>query len=745
MAGNLRTNEDGVAAVANKQPHDYKFDVFLSYSRKDELFGKKLEEALESYRLPKQVKASLIARNRLNVFRDKQDLVPTDSDYYQTIARYLKESAFLVVICSPNARRSSYVNQEIQAFLESHEPNRIVPILLSGKPNNDTAASPDEYAFPDALCAALSMPLAVEFTQFERAPGRLHKGLYRDSWYTLLSKIFGTERAEIEQLDAKRRARSRAIFAAVSIVIIAVLSIALVFAVISRQRALNAEQQATRERDHTRRLLYASDMSLAQQSFATGNVAMGKKTLESYLPTNQPGQEDLRGFEWYYLWRLYHQELAGFDADDVAFLRDGSRFATVKGDTVRVWDAATITEKQSFKLNAGSKADNSNGAEHTYSAIDFSPDGKTLAYGDSERGTLLLDLAAGASKKLPLPALNEAQRESSVFGDDESIQNYWELAGGGTPRFSPDARLIAVDYGCGVAALYDARSLKNVATLGNGPPASGCTSFVTFSPDSRLLAYGNDYSVSIWDTVESRDLGSPASDESQPDSVGQVEAVAFSPDGKILAIGDRSQQLILWNIATKRVLARLKGHEGWISALGFSRDGKTLYSGSTDLTVKLWDFGSYKGDGQINSEKIKVVGTLKGHTGYIRTIVCSAANNLVATVGYDQTVKLWSKQAGREFDAIENVTAVSPNADRIARFSDEEPYGTTVYDLHGDKPSAPWLLKGTSEISFSPDNKTAVTPYHSAAGVTTKIWDLNTHQELGSINFSCTFSGDGSL
>lgn len=38
------------------QTEDHQFDVFLSYSRKDEEFGKKLEQALEKFRLPKNVK-----------------------------------------------------------------------------------------------------------------------------------------------------------------------------------------------------------------------------------------------------------------------------------------------------------------------------------------------------------------------------------------------------------------------------------------------------------------------------------------------------------------------------------------------------------------------------------------------------------------------------------------------------------------------------------------------------------------
>jgi len=83
----------------------YQFDVFLSYSRKDEAFGRKLEEALENYTLPKNINARSISTKRLNVFRDKKDLVPNDSDYYKTIEGYLNRSRYLVVICSPKRAR----------------------------------------------------------------------------------------------------------------------------------------------------------------------------------------------------------------------------------------------------------------------------------------------------------------------------------------------------------------------------------------------------------------------------------------------------------------------------------------------------------------------------------------------------------------------------------------------------------------------------------------------------------------
>lgn len=671
---------------------NYKFDVFLSYSRKDEEFGKRLEEALENYALPKDVQARSISKKRLNVFRDKKDLVPTRADYYEAIEEYLKQSRYLVVICSPNARASEYVNAEIETYLRSHQPDRVIPVLLSGKPNNDRSARPEEYAFPQALCDASGMPLAVEFTEFERAPGKLSKGRYHDSWYTLLSKIFGTERAEIERLDAKRQARRRAIFAGVSLAVIALLSVALVLVFISRQ-------QAASERDHAQQLLYASDMNLAQRAFESGNVGLGKTLLESHRPKS--GEQDLRGFEWYYLWQLYNGQLASFDStDDFEFSRDGSRFATVTGDAIKIFDTASRRETANIAL--GPVPEGSPANYWLTPSIDFSPDGNTLAYGDSKRGTRLFDLASGASRIVPFPVLEEKQRRSLAVDSEESMKEYWQFVGGGGARFSPDGKLIAVHYECGVVAVFDAASLTQITALGEGRGASECASFVTFSPDGKMLAYGSRYNITLWDTVTHSTIGEPEMGDSNPDSVEQVESIAFSPDSRILAIGDRSKQVVLWNISTRKVVARLKGHDGWVSAIAFSPDGKTLYSGSVDQIVKLWDLSSFKSDGPVRPENLKPFATLKGHTGSIVSIDCAADGKTIATMGQEHTVNLWANTAGKEFEKIDDIQAVFPESYlAIKAIGEYEKYIVTALEL------GPEIKSAQARVDAGP---TAVSP-----------------------------------
>lgn len=529
---------------------------------------------------------------------------------------------------------------------------------------------------------------------------------------------------------------------AVAVVLMIAAAIAGWIAIGQKQEAVKQRQEAVRQRDHGQRLLYASDMNLAQRAFESSNVGLGRGLLESYLVADRAGQEDLRGFEWYYLWRLYNAQLATFDGtDDIAFSRDGAVFATVTTDALKIWDAASLRETASIKLSGPQNVTNGSDGEGQSYSIALSPDGGTLAYGDNKR-TMLLDIRSGSSREVPVPG--ERQGQGKIQNPKElQKESDWDSAyTDRTPRFSPDGKLLAVSYLCGLVAVYDAHSLELIIRLGDGPAASYCKGFVAFSPDGRVLAYGDLYNVRLWDTVARRDLGEPE----MGDSVNQVEAVAFSPDGKILAIGDRSKQVVLWNISTKKVLARLKGHDqGWVSAVAFSPDGKILYSGGEDQTVKLWDFSAYQGDGRVSGEKIKVLATIKGHTGLIHSINCSPTGRMVATMGADRTVKLWGEAAGREFDAIEGVRAVSPGANIIAKYIDDESElgdsaRMTLFDLRGHEPAQLGTAKGMNPI-LSPDGKTLATTVWSQGDVSTiKLWDVSTRRELITLRAQAQFS-----
>src|SRR5688500_19419116 len=96
------------------------FHAFISYSRKDKVFAALLEKALEAYRHPSPDKQTL----KLEVFRDEEDFA--GSEYTKAIHKHLSEAGKLIVICSPAARASTYVNGAIRMLAELHGSGNIV-------------------------------------------------------------------------------------------------------------------------------------------------------------------------------------------------------------------------------------------------------------------------------------------------------------------------------------------------------------------------------------------------------------------------------------------------------------------------------------------------------------------------------------------------------------------------------------------------------------------------------------------
>src|SRR6516164_2895379 len=76
---------------------------------------------------------------------DREDFSAGHSLTEQTIAA-LEASNFLIVICSPSATQSKYVNEEVRRFKMSARAERVIPVIVEALPND-----PARECFPPAL------------------------------------------------------------------------------------------------------------------------------------------------------------------------------------------------------------------------------------------------------------------------------------------------------------------------------------------------------------------------------------------------------------------------------------------------------------------------------------------------------------------------------------------------------------------------------------------------------------------
>ncbi len=114
-----------------------KYDAFISYRHlpKDLFVAKNIHRTLETAKIPQKIQLET-GKKRINrVFRDQEELA-IGSDLSENIEAALKESEYLIVICSPQTRESEWVMKEIDTFISLHGRNHILAVLVDGEPED---------------------------------------------------------------------------------------------------------------------------------------------------------------------------------------------------------------------------------------------------------------------------------------------------------------------------------------------------------------------------------------------------------------------------------------------------------------------------------------------------------------------------------------------------------------------------------------------------------------------------------
>jgi WD40 repeat protein len=562
----------------------------------------------------------------------------------------------------------------------------------------------------------------------------------------IYQRVFDLEWVKINMPDAElqrqrtayRRGAMRA--AAISAVILGIIVSILFFAVKQRNHAKGQELI-------NRQQLYASRIVLAYQAWDKGNADEAAKLLEYHLPESD--QEDLRGFEWHYLWRLCHSHpLTLLHKDvvhDVAFSPDGKMLATGSEEddyTAKLWDVTSGRELAALKGHTG-----------RVTHVAFSPDGKIMATGSNDYSAKLWDVAGGRElttlsghRNVVYTVAFSPDGKMLATGSFDKTVKLWDVASGRElatlnghnnavycVAFSPDGKTLASASSDNTAKLWDIASGRVLATLDRH---RNFVFSVDFSPDGKTLATGSfDDTAKLWDVASGRELATLNG------HTNVVYSVAFSPDGKTLATGSFDRTVKLWDVASRQELTFLKGHTDLVCDVAFSPDGKMLATASYDKTAKLWDLSS-----------VKKWNLLEGHTGSIRSIAFSPDGKNLATASMDQTVRLWDPLIGEELgilaghkDSVNSVT-FSPDGKSLASASDDAT--VELWDVVRRQGVA--SLKGhkamVNGVSFSPNGKTLAS---ASSDRTVGLWDPATGQELAFLNghtdsvYSVQFSPDG--
>lgn len=109
--------------------------AFISYRHKDldKYIARKVHTLVERYVVPKELREKYGKKLGL-VFRDEEEL-PVSSNLTDSIQDALDHSKFLIVLCTPDTPESIWVEREISFFLEHHDRDHVVGVLVDGTPD----------------------------------------------------------------------------------------------------------------------------------------------------------------------------------------------------------------------------------------------------------------------------------------------------------------------------------------------------------------------------------------------------------------------------------------------------------------------------------------------------------------------------------------------------------------------------------------------------------------------------------
>lgn len=134
----------------------YAYRAFISYSHRDKEIAQRLHRAIESYRIPSKLvgRQTAVGRapSRLRpIFRDREEL-PASGDLSAELTAALRQSMFLLVVCSPASAKSRWVNEEIKQFKAFHGDGRVLALVVDGEPHASEIPGRDHReCFPEAM------------------------------------------------------------------------------------------------------------------------------------------------------------------------------------------------------------------------------------------------------------------------------------------------------------------------------------------------------------------------------------------------------------------------------------------------------------------------------------------------------------------------------------------------------------------------------------------------------------------
>ena len=266
-----------------------KYRAFISYSHRDSRWADWLHKALESYRPPRQLvgthaSGGPVPKRLTPIFRDREELASA-TDLGTVITGALRDSATQIVICSPHAAKSRWVNEEILAFKRLGREDRIFCLIVAGEPNaSGDPARTDEECFPPALRFHLTADgslgdVPTEPVAADARPGKDRKA---NAKLKLIAGVLGVSFDALRRREQQRRNQRLFLITCTALAGMVVTTALASYALIERRLAEREAARAQAEADAARKTteFLVNLFRILDPSEARGNTITARAMLD---------------------------------------------------------------------------------------------------------------------------------------------------------------------------------------------------------------------------------------------------------------------------------------------------------------------------------------------------------------------------------------------------------------------------------------------------------------------------------
>ncbi|KAF3920818.1 hypothetical protein ABW20_dc0109936 [Dactylellina cionopaga] len=374
----------------------------------------------------------------------------------------------------------------------------------------------------------------------------------------------------------------------------------------------------------------------------------------------------------------------------VVFMSNNILASGSSDKTIRLWDTSTGVPLKKLEGHSHIVTDLLFSHIYKHRLVSASYD-ETIKLWDTDSGAILNDLrehkgpvrislALSRSGKLASSSKNYIKLRDFNIDSNASFQilmGHQEMVS--SVQFSSDGKLLASASLDKVIKLWNSVTGMLLKSFENDAGVVGAHG-LAFSCDSKFLASGSsDGTIRLWD-MESHSK-TPSQRLVQKKHEGSITAMTFSPNSKFLLSTSYDKMVGLWNtkngklvqmcrrygtmtkpLNTKGLGQVFRMHQGVITAMVFSCNGK-LASALAGGLIQLWDFNNETGT-------LRHISTLKGHRKDIHTLTFSVDGNTLASLSFDQTIRIWDVTTGVLLRNLDGVGPINRTAGAIVVFSD---------------------------------------------------------------------------